>query len=365
MSEPVIQCPNCGEQFPLDAAFREHFEHERQQAVANALTQERETAKAVQQARERQLREDIEQQQRQELANLVAELDESKRALASQEQDHQRALERERNTVNEQAEQHYRLEIQEKDEELRRMGDQLAAMERRTRQGSMELQGEALEVWLKQQLQAAFPQDSIDDVKKGQRGADLVQQVVDSRGRCGAIVWESKNTKAWNADWIEKLREDVSREGADLGVIVSVALPQGVRSFDRIDGVWVCNVDCAPALGGVLRQQLVAIAGHKRAMTGREGKMESVYAYLVGEQFRDRVERIVSTWEALRNQVDAEERAMQRQWKERRKQLNIMIDVTTDMYTDISAIIGAEQLPEVGGLSISALPSGEEEREVS
>lgn len=245
------------------------------------------------------------------------------------------------------------------------MGDQLAAMERRTRQGSMELQGEALEVWLKQQLQAAFPQDSIDDVKKGQRGADLVQQVVDSRGRCGAIVWESKNTKAWNADWIEKLREDVSREGADLGVIVSVALPQGVRSFDRIDGVWVCNVDCAPALGGVLRQQLVAIAGHKRAMTGREGKMESVYAYLVGEQFRDRVERIVSTWEALRNQVDAEERAMQRQWKERRKQLNIMIDVTTDMYTDISAIIGAEQLPEVGGLSISALPSGEEEREVS
>ena len=92
--------------------------------------------------------------------------------------------------------------------------------------------------------------------------------------------------------------------------------------------------------------------------------MEAVYGYLVSEQFRDRVQRIVSTWEALKDQVDSEERAMQRQWKERRKQLNIMIDVTTDMYTDNSAIIGAEQLPQVEGLSLNALPAGEEEPEV-
>lgn len=230
----------------------------------------------------------------------------------------------------------------------------------------MELQGEALETWLKQQLQAAFSQDSIEDVKKGQRGADLVQQVINPRGqRCGVVLWETKNAQNWSKGWLDKIHGDAERVGADLKVIVSAALPDGIKSFGFEDGVWVSSIESAPALGAVLRQQLLQLYNLKRANIGREGKMEAVYAYLVGEQFRDRVERIVSTWEALRNQVDAEERAMQRQWKERRKQLNIMIDVTTDMYTDISAIIGAEQLPEVGGLSISALPSGEEEREVS
>ena len=359
MNEPTITCPNCGNEFPLDAAFREHFERERQEAVTAALTNERQAAQERQQAREQHLRQEFAQEQQQSQANLVAELREVKESLAAQEREHQQALERERKTAGELAEQHFRLELQGKDEELRRMGDQLAAMERRTRQGSMELQGEALEAWLKQQLQTAFPLDSIEDVNKGLRGADLVHQVIDSRGRCGTIVWETKNTKAWNADWIAKLREDVSREGADLGVIVSVTMPDGLKSFDRVDGVWVCCMDSAQALAAALRQQLITLAGLQRAMSGREGKMETVYAYLVSEQFRDRVQRIVSTWEALKNQVDTEERAMQRQWKERRKQLNVMIDVTTDMYTDISAIIGAEQLPQVEGLSLAALLSGD------
>ncbi len=241
------------------------------------------------------------------------------------------------------------------------MGEQLAAMERRTRQGSMELQGEALETWLKQQLQTAFPLDSIEDVNKGQRGADLVQQVVNARGqRCGVVIWETKNAQNWSKGWLDKIHGDAERVGADLKVIVSAVLPDGIKSFGLEDGVWVSNIESAPALGSVLRQQLLQLYNLKRANIGREGKMEAVYDYLVSDRFADRVQRIVGTWKALKDQIDAEERAMRRQWKERHKQLDTMIDVTTDLYTDFSAVIGAGEMPQVEGLTLAALPLGEE-----
>lgn len=361
MNEPTITCPNCGNEFPLDAAFREHFERERQEAVTAALTNERQAAQERQQAREQHLRQELAQEQQQSQADLVAELREVKESHAAQEREHQQALERVRVAAEEQADQRHLLVIQGKDEELRRMGEQLAAMERRTRQGSMELQGEALETWLKQQLQTAFPLDSIEDVNKGQRGADLVQQVVNARGqRCGVVIWETKNAQNWSKGWLDKIHGDAERVGADLKVIVSAVLPDGIKSFGLEDGVWVSNIESAPALGSVLRQQLLQLYNLKRANIGREGKMEAVYDYLVSDRFADRVQRIVGTWKALKDQIDAEERAMRRQWKERHKQLDTMIDVTIDLYTDISAVIGAGEMPQVEGLTLAALPLGEE-----
>lgn len=386
MTEPKITCPKCGNEFPLDAAFREHFDREMQEAIASEKTEA--DARMAEALRERdktherdlqRAREEAEEQaashfreQSQALEEAQYQLSRAQRESGEREEDHKRDLRRAREEGEEEAGKRHRQVLREKDievqgakEEIRRLGDQLETLQRRTRQGSMELQGEALESWLKQQLQAAFPQDSIEDVKKGQRGADLVQQVVNARGqRCGVILWETKNAQNWSKGWLDKIHGDAERVGADLKVIVSAALPDGIKSFGFEDGVWVSNIESAPTLGSVLRQQLLQIYNLKRANIGREGKMEAVYGYLVSEQFRDRVQRIVSTWEALKDQVDSEERAMQRQWKERRKQLNIMIDVTTDMYTDNSAIIGAEQLPQVEGLSLNALPAGEEEPEV-
>ena len=376
-NEQTIQCPNCGERFALDAAFREHFEGEKRVAISAALERaqqksQTDQAAALQQQRVQILAEAETRSQQEQadsraaLAQLqrerdaqkvqhAAELNQLQESRDAQQQSHQQELEQIRRDANRQAEKKSQLEIQARDEEIRRLGEELAILERRTRQGSMETQGEALETWLKQQLMINCPLDSIEDVKKGQRGADLVQQVINPRlQRCGVIVWETKNTKNWSAGWLGKLREDGARVGADLLVIVSEALPTGLKNFDLIDGVWVSSVASATALAQVLRQHLLQLADLKRAMVGRDDKMQVVYAYLVSEQFRDRVQRIVDTWEALEHQVTREENAMQKQWKERRKQLRVMIDVTNDMYTDISAVIGADELPQVPGLSLSA-----------
>src|SRR5690606_14426607 len=111
--------------------------------------------------------------------------------------------------AHEVAEQKYRLDLEAKDEELKRIQKKLEQLQKRTRLGSIELQGEALETYLKASLESVFPWDTITDVKKGQTGADLIHNIINPRGqRCGIIIWEAKNTKHWNDDWLTKIKED-------------------------------------------------------------------------------------------------------------------------------------------------------------
>jgi len=385
MNEQAIRCPHCGQHFALDAdfldvAFREHFENERRTAV-NAAREHayRQTQKFLAEreiqhrkaldAREQDYQQKLEQargeageaaerryrDQARRLEEAEAARRRAEQQLAGRDGEHKRALEQARRQADEAAEPKYRLQLQEKEVESRRIGHQLADLERRTRQGPTGIQGEALETWLQRQLTQSFPQDIFQGVKKSQHGGDLVQQVFNSRGqRCGAIIWGTKNTKTWNDDWLARVREDRARAGASVGILVSRALPRGTGTFQLIDGVWVSSIENAPSLGSVLRQSLLQLHQLRRANVGREGKMDTIYDHLVSERFRDQVQQMVKTWEALKRQVDKEERAMQRHWKERRKQLDAVIVVTTDMYTDISAVIGADEMPQVEGLSLGA-----------
>ncbi|NWG17338.1 MAG: DUF2130 domain-containing protein [Chloroflexi bacterium] len=383
MSDSLVKCPKCGHSFALSDAFLEQFEEEKRAAVAVALKEAQEKADAEVALQRKEL-EDAKARfdaevalQRKELEDTKARFDDEKAHLREEtkkEVEAEVALQRKeledakarfddekahlREEIKKEVEAEVALRLREKDEELDRIGKQLKDLERRTQQGSIELQGEALESHLKQLLEQTCPFDTITEVKKGQSGADLLHEVLTPQGlRCGTITWEAKNTKVWNADWIDKIKDDAARANAHIKVIVSVALPPDIRTFDLVDGVWVCSVESAPAIARILRENMIQIANLQRAMQGKDGKMEQIYHYLISTTFRDRVQRIVETWRSLKEQVDAEERALQKQWKERRKQLDIMIDVTTEMYTDLSAIIGRE-MPEIEGLSLNALPSG-------
>ena len=235
----------------------------------------------------------------------------------------------------------------------------LSELQRRIDQGPVELQGEALEVYLKRLLQEKFPFDQIEDIGRGQLGADLTQAVNDGvLGSCGLIVWEAKRTKHWNDDWLDKIKSDADRVGSQVRVIVSQALPEEVRVFGLKEGVWVSSVEGALPLATALRAQLVESARLQRAGQGKGLKMDEIYRYLTSPRFGERIQRMVETWEALEQQVASEERALRRQWSERRKQLARMKETTTEMFTDFSAILGRE-IAQVPGLELEALPPGE------
>ena len=234
------------------------------------------------------------------------------------------------------------LQLKAKEQQIESLNKSLNDAKRKIDQGSQETQGEALEADLESKLRVQFPTDEIDPVAKGVKGADIIQTVKNPQlSGCGKILWEAKNTKSWTQGWIQKLKDDQLATGANIAMLVSVTLPQGLKTFAQIDGVWVCSPSSALPLVSALREQLIAVDFVKCASEGKDEKMEMMFSYLSGDEFRQRVEALVETFESMHLQLHRERRAMERLWKEREKQIQRIVTNTTGMYGDIRGIIGS------------------------
>ncbi len=269
----------------------------------------------------------------------------------------ERRLQEERTKVEkattERAVEEHRLKDLEKDKQLADLREQIQHLKRRAEQGSQQTQGEVAELELEAALGAAFPDDEILPVRKGMRGADLVQRVVSPDGKqCGNIAWEVKNTKTWSDSWLGKLREDQRSLKADLGVIVTTALPKQVSHFGFLDGVWVANPATALGLGSALRAQLAQVASARAAAKGKGTKMELLYTYLTGTEFRQRVEAVVEAFMGLRDDLERERRAMETSWAKREKQILRAFGGLAGLYGDMQGIVGAS-LPKVRQLELA------------
>lgn len=238
------------------------------------------------------------------------------------------------------------LKLKEKEKQIADLRQALEDAKRRSELGSQELQGEVLELDIQAALERQFPADRIEPVVKGARGADIQQRVRNDRlEECGLILWETKNARNWAPAWIDKLKQDQRAAGAAAAVLVTVALPDGIEGFGRIDGIWVAGLKTWPALAVALREQLIQVAYARAATAGKGEKMELLYQYLSGDEFRQRVEAIVEAFEAMQTQLNRERRAMERQWAEREKQITRVIGSTSAMYGALQGIVGAGLAP--------------------
>jgi len=183
----------------------------------------------------------------------------------------------------------------------------------------------------------------------------VVQRVFDDSGLdCGLILWESKRTRHWSKDWLPKLRDDLRMVGASRSVIVSEQLPEHIRHFGQVDGVWVASWACVHPVAVMLRESLIGVAKSRRALDGQHGKMELVYNYLTGQEFCNRVSGIAEAFVTMRQDLEREKQVFQTQWNKRAKQLERVLLNTTGLYGDLQGIIGST-LPEIRGMGLSAL----------
>lgn len=220
--------------------------------------------------------------------------------------------------------------------------DELA---RKLEQGSQQSQGEILEVALEELLKSEFPNDEISPVPKGINGADVVQKVHDKLGRfCGQIVWETKRTKTWSEGWIQKLKDDQRSIKADLAVIVSTSLPNDVKGFAFRDGIWICDIKLIAALATALRINLECIAREKTMSIGKNEKMELLFTYLTGIEFKQRVEAIVEAFSSMDSSLKKERMAYEKIWAEREKQLKKIMVNTIGMHGDLNGLVTLQQI---------------------
>lgn len=284
------------------------------------------------------------------------ELDDAKRELElTVEKRVQEGLGGVRDQARKEANERLGLKVQEKEQTILSMQKQIEELRRKAEQGSQQLQGEVLELELEALLRARFPQDTIEPVPKGEFGGDVIHRVAGVPGQvCGAILWESKRTKNWSDGWLVKLRDDQRTAKAELAVIVSQALPKGVETFDLLDGVWVTHPRAAIPVAIVLRHTLQEVAAARTAGEGQQTKMEMVYQYLTGPNFRRRVEAIVEAFSTMQEDLDREKKVFTKQWAKREEQIDRVMQATVGMYGDLQGIAG-KTLGEIEGLSLSAL----------
>jgi len=214
-------------------------------------------------------------------------------------------------------------------------------MKRKQEQGSMQLQGEVQELAIEEWLQTQFPLDSIEEIKKGARGGDCIQTVnTFNQQNCGKIYYESKRTKDFQPSWIEKFKADMREKGADIGVLVTEAMPSDMERMGLRDGVWVCSYEEFKGLCGVLRESIIQVSTALGSQVNKGDKMQLLYDYLTSNSFRMQVEAIVEGFSSMKSALEGEKRAMQRIWKEREKQIEKVINNTIDMHASIRGIAG-------------------------
>ncbi len=377
MADNTIKCPNCGTQIEvtdaLSSQLREHLEAELkqkeeellerskklQEEVEEKLKQEKQAMweraqKAAKDAQDTELKDlsaQLEEQKRRLEESQKAELEfrKQKRELEEKERNMklevQRQLDEERKQLEEQvrklADDEQRLKMAEKDKQLEMMRRQIEDLRRKSEQGSMQIQGEVQEEDLKQILAQEFIYDSIDDVPTGINGADLVHNVKTQMGKSvGTILWESKNTKSFSTKWLKKLKDDQAAIKADISILITQAMPEGMDTFGQMEGVWVTNYANAVSLCHVIRQQLLMVAQVRSSLQGQDEKINYLMEYLSSAQFRNRIENMVGAFKSMKDELESEKRAMTRIWNRRDKEIERFMENTVGIYGDLQGIVG-------------------------
>lgn len=378
-----IKCPNCGHSFEPGNAIREEVEKELRAKAADwqkkkneewqsKLEEERKkiqdevaatAKKALTAEYEQQLKlleqTNLENEQKlKEARQQQLEYLQKERALKNKEEELEITLQKklqeereqlsaeirkteEQRLVNKETE--FQLKIKEMEEKLETQRKLAEEMRRKAEQGSMQTQGEVQELLLEEQLRTAFPFDLIEEVGKGVRGADCILMVRDKLGQsCGKIIFESKRTKDFSQEWIEKLKSDQRNLGADIAVLVTQAFPKDMNRFGEKEGVWICNFAEVKAIVHLLRDALIRINLVQRNQENKGDKMQLLYDYLISREFADQWQAIREGFMNMKLSIQKERDAMEKLWKSREKQLEKVLLNAAHIRGSIEGISGTD-----------------------
>jgi hypothetical protein len=393
-----IKCPNCGHEFAPTDSIREEVQKElrnkmtewqkqqQQKFEAQLLDEKKKTQQETEalirksiasdfenklrlleqnnkdneeklkQAREREL-EFLKKQQ--ELQQKENEIDIQLQKMLLEERSKLteviRKEEAERNSLRDTEHQLRLKEMEEKLEAQKKLAEE---MKRKAEQGSMQSQGESQELLLEELLIAAFPFDVITEVGKGVRGADCIQTVRNNLGQeCGKIIFESKRTKDFSNEWIEKLKTDMRSQGADVAVLVTQALPKDMERFGEKNGIWICTFTEVKAIVHMLRDGIIKVSLAVRSQENKGDKMQLLYSYLTSHEFSEQWKAIREGFMSMKISIQRERDAMEKLWKQREKQLEKVLLSAAHIKGSVEGIAGQDSV------DLNLLGDGNEDEE--
>jgi hypothetical protein len=378
-----IKCPSCGHSFAPNDAIREEVEKELRNKAAEWQKKKSEEFQFKLEEEKKRLQESMEETTRKSIAaefeNKLTILEQANRtneeklkearqqqldflrkeqelklkeeelelSLQKKLQEEREKLSGDLRKLEEQRiaakETEFQLRIKEMEEKLEAQRKLAEEMKRKAEQGSMQSQGEAQELLLEDLLKSAFPFDTIEEVGKGVKGADCIQTVRNKLAQeCGKIIFESKRTKDFSPEWIEKLKSDMRSQGADVAVLVTQAFPKDMDRFGEKEGVWICSFAEVKAIVHLLRDALIRISFASRNQENKGDKMQLLYDYLISREFAEQWQAIREGFMSMKLSIQKERDAMEKLWKSREKQLEKVLLNAAHIRGSIEGISGAD-----------------------
>jgi len=222
----------------------------------------------------------------------------------------------ERQKILKEAEEENEMKLKAKEEQLEQIKKQLDDAKRKAEQGSQQVQGEAQETSIEDYLQLNFKYDVIEEVSKGAFGADCIQTInTPDFQNCGKICYESKNTKSFSNDWIKKLKHDMLEANADVGVLVTAAMPKDMQRMGYIDGIWVCSYEEFKGSAALIREAIISVYKASRSQENRADKMSLLYSYFTGNEFSMQLQSIVEGFVVMQEELNKQKCSVMASWK--------------------------------------------------
>jgi len=333
-----IKCPHCNKLFPLEESLKHETEElrkklqaeeqkkskEREKKIKNKLNvklqkqqaEHEKELKKIKLEEDKKIKDEAKKQAAEELKRIKREADEKAKIIK---------LEADRKAQKENSALKERILKQEiaHQKDIERMRTKAEEAARAASQSPVERKGEVQEDLLEDYLKKEFPYDNFEPVKKGKRGADVIQFVQNKNNETvGKILHESKDVLNFDEKWVSKLLDDMTNENATIGVIYTKAMPKKSNGLveEREGGrILICTeLPVVRQIVSIHRKLIEQIQQNKLSKGDAGSKLQNLYNYLNGNEFKLQYRKTMNGLRKEGLQIDKDERSYSTQIKTRK-----------------------------------------------
>jgi hypothetical protein len=138
---------------------------------------------------------------------------------------------------------------------------------------------------------------------------------------------------------------------AEEAVLITEILPQEIKTAGFKDGIWITKQQFVTGLASALRASMIQLFYVKTAIKGKDTKVELLYSYLSGIEFKHRIEAIIEAFTKMQTNIEKEKRYFASKWASDEKNIRQVIDSTYGMHGDFKGIMG-NNLQMIKGIEI-------------
>ena len=384
MSVIEITCPSCNETFSADQALKNHLknkekEYQEEIKVKEKLLKEKFILdfKIKEKKLEKELAFKIENESKDKLQliqnklieaekkekstklKMAETLKEKEQTILKKVKEKERILEQKLKVKSENDIQKFRDLIIKKDKEIeiqnKRQQAKIDEMTKQLKQKSVEIQGEVQEELIEDYLRSKFPFDTVEEVKKGAKGADCILSINNKNNeKLAQIYFESKDHKTFKEEWVSKLLSDMKDRNINYGVLITTSMPKDynknqdgyVERHGKRIMIIPMNYQIIHTLVSFIRINLINEHRSKKDFDAPK-MMKRLWDHVMGPSFQLPVRNLYQTMIRLHDIIGKEKKFYENNMANKERAILDMEEDFRDMINSFTLKVGPECLIQI------------------